>query len=126
MRILGITIPNEKRLDIGLTILYGIGIPRARKILGQAGVAIDKKSATLSPEEENKIRKIVEDLKIEGNLKREIAANVKRLKDIKAYRGSRHAKNLPVRGQRTKTNSRTSRGNVRKTMASGRKKLDKK
>ena len=126
MRILGITIPNEKRLDIGLTILYGIGIPRARKILGQAGVAINKKSATLSPEEENKIRKIVEDLKIEGNLKREIAANVKRLKDIKAYRGSRHAKNLPVRGQRTKTNSRTSRGNVRKTMASGRKKLDKK
>ena len=126
MRILGITIPNEKRLDIGLTILYGIGIPRARKILGEAGVAIDKKSATLTPEEENKIRKIVEDLKIEGNLKREISANIKRLKDIKSYRGTRHAKNLPVRGQRTKTNSRTGRGNVRKTMASGRKKLDKK
>ena len=126
MRILGITIPNEKRLDIGLTILYGIGIPRAKKILAEAKVPENKKSVDLTPEEENRIRKIVEDLKIEGNLKREISANIKRLKDIKSYRGSRHAKNLPARGQRTKTNSRTVRGNVRKTMASGRKKLEKK
>ena len=125
MRILGITIPNEKRLDIGLTILYGIGIPRARKILGQVKIENNRKAKDLSLDEENKIRKIVEELKIEGNLKREVSANIKRLKDIKAYRGIRHMKRLPVRGQRTKTNSRTIRGNVRKTMASGRRKESK-
>lgn len=125
MRILGITIPNEKRLEIGLTILYGIGIPRARKILDQANVVYSKKAEDLTPEQENQIRKIIEDLKIEGNLKREVSGNIKRLKDIKSYRGVRHMKRLPVKGQRTKTNSRTIRGNVRKTMASGRRKLEK-
>lgn len=125
MRILGITIPNEKRLEIGLTILYGIGIPRARKVLNQAGVIYSKKAQDLTPDEENQIRKIIEDLKIEGNLKREVSGNIKRLKDIKSYRGVRHMKRLPVKGQRTKTNSRTVRGNVRKTMASGRRKLEK-
>ena len=125
MRILGITIPNEKRLEIGLTALYGIGIPRARKILDEAGVEQSKKVKDATPDEENKIRKIVESLKIEGNLKREVAANIKRLKDIKTYRGIRHMKRLPVRGQRTKTNSRTVRGNVRKTMASGKRKESK-
>lgn len=125
MRILGINIPNEKRLEIGLTELYGIGIARARKVLDEAGVPYGKKAADVTLDEENTIRKIVEALKIEGNLKREVAANIKRLKDIKAYRGVRHMRKLPVRGQRTKTNSRTVRGNVRKTMGSGRRKTEK-
>ncbi len=125
MRILGITVPNEKRLEIGLTVLYGIGIPSARKILDRVGIDRGKKAKDLSDEEENKIRAIVEGITIEGNLKREISANIKRLKDIKSYRGVRHMKRLPVRGQRTKTNSRTVRGNVRKTMASGRRKESK-
>lgn len=125
MRILGITVPNEKRLEIGLTCLYGIGISSARKILDQVGIDHGKKAKDLTPEEENKIRLVVEKIPIEGNLKREIAANIKRLKDIKCYRGIRHIKRLPVRGQRTKTNSRTIRGNVRKTMASGKRKESK-
>lgn len=125
MRILGITIPNNKNLDVGLTCLYGIGISRARKILDEAGIARNIKSDGLSVDDENNIRKIVESLSIEGSLKREIASNVKRLKDIKAYRGIRHMRRLPVNGQRTKTNSRTVRGNVRKTMASGRRKESK-
>jgi small subunit ribosomal protein S13 len=125
MRILGITVPDEKRLEIGLTCLYGIGIPTARKILKQVGIDVGRKSKDLTPDEENKIRTIIESMKIEGNLKREIAGNIKRLKDIKTYRGVRHMKRLPVRGQRTKTNSRTVRGNVRKTMASGKRKESK-
>ena len=125
MRILGITVPNEKRLEVGLTCLYGIGISSARKILDQVNIDHGKKAKDLTPDEENKIRVIVEKIKIEGNLKREVAANIKRLKDIKSYRGTRHMKRLPVRGQRTKTNSRTVRGNVRKTMASGRRKESK-
>jgi small subunit ribosomal protein S13 len=125
MRILGINIPNEKRLEIALTALYGVGIPRARKVLDAVGVDRGRTAETLTVDEENKIRKIVEEFKIEGNLKREISANIKRLKDIKAYRGVRHMRKLPVRGQRTKTNSRTVRGNVRKTMASGRRKESK-
>jgi len=125
MRILGITVPNEKRLEIGLTCLYGIGRSRAKKILDQAGIPHGKKSQDLTEEEENKIRTIVEGITIEGNLKREISANIKRIKDIKTYRGTRHIKRLPVRGQRTKTNSRTVRGNVRKTMASGKRKESK-
>ncbi|MCX6753335.1 MAG: 30S ribosomal protein S13 [Candidatus Nomurabacteria bacterium] len=125
MRILGITVPNEKRLEIGLTCLYGIGIPMARRILKQVNIDPGTKAKDLSPDDENKIRAIIEAMTIEGNLKREISANIKRLKDIKSYRGSRHTKRLPVRGQRTKTNSRTVRGNVRKTMASGRRKESK-
>jgi len=125
MRILGITVPDQKRLEIGLTCLFGIGIPTARKILKQVGLDAGKKAKDLTPDEENKIRAIIEGMKIEGNLKREIAGNIKRLKDIKTYRGVRHMKRLPVRGQRTKTNSRTVRGNVRKTMASGRRKESK-
>jgi len=125
MRILGITIPNEKRLEIALTAVYGVGVSTARKILKEVGVSPDKKATMLSETEENKIRGKIEEMKIEGNLKREISNNIKRLKDIKAYRGIRHLKKLPVRGQRTKTNSRTIRGNVRKTMASGRRKESK-
>lgn len=125
MRILGITIPNEKRLDIGLTTLYGIGRATANKVLADAGVAPETKPADVTLDQENAIRKNIEDRTIEGNLKREIAGNVKRLKDIKAYRGVRHMRKLPVKGQRTKTNSRTVRGNVRNTMGSGRRKESK-
>lgn len=125
MRILGITIPNEKRVDIGLTVLFGIGRSMSAKILDTAKVSPDKKVSELTEKEENDIRKIVEAMNIEGNLKREISANIKRLKDIKAYRGVRHLRKMPVRGQRTKTNSRTVRGNVRKTMTSGRRKTEK-
>ena len=125
MRILGITVPNEKRLEIGLTCVYGIGISSARKILNQVGIEHSKRAKELTPDEENKIRTIIEGMKIEGNLKREVSANIKRLKDIKTYRGVRHMRRLPVRGQRTKTNSRTIRGNVRRTMASGKRKESK-
>ena len=125
MRIFGITIPENKRLEIGLTTFYGIGRPRAQEILAEAGVEFGKKPKDLSETEEGKIRKIVEALKLEGDLKREISSNIKRLKDIKCYRGVRHLRKLPVRGQRTKTNSRTVRGNVRKTMGSGRRKVEK-
>lgn len=125
MRILGITIPNNKHLDIALTSLYGIGISRANKILKEVNVSPHLKSDELTSDQENAIRKIIEVTQIEGSLKREIASNIKRLKDIKVYRGVRHSRRLPVRGQRTKTNSRTVRGNVRKTMASGRRKESK-
>jgi small subunit ribosomal protein S13 len=125
MRILGITIPNNKHLDVGLTCLYGIGISRARKILKEANIDPNTKGDVLTVDQENAIRKIIETMPIEGALKREVAANIKRLKDIKAYRGIRHMRRLPVNGQRTKTNSRTVRGNVRKTMGSGRRKAEK-
>lgn len=125
MRILGITIPEEKRIDIGLTVLFGLGRSRATSILKEAKVEASKKPKDISLEEENTIRTIVEKLTLEGDLKREVAGNIKRLKDIKAYRGVRHQRGLPVRGQRTKTNSRTRRGNVRKTMGTGRKIADK-
>lgn len=125
MRIVGITLPDNKRMEIALTTLYGIGRSRAHTILGKAGVDFGKKASELTADEENKIRTIVEGLKIEGDLKREVAQNIKRLKDIKAYRGMRHARKLPVRGQRTKTNARTRKG-PKKTMGSGRKKAEKK
>jgi small subunit ribosomal protein S13 len=125
MRILGITLPENKRMEIALTALYGIGRPRAKMILQQAGVDAGKKSPELSADEENKIRTLVEGFKIEGDLKREVAANIKRLKDIKAYRGIRHARRLPARGQRTKTNARTLKG-PKKTMGTGRRKVEKK
>ena len=125
MRIVGITIPDNKRLKIGLTVLYGIGRPLARQILIEAKVDENKKPTEITPEQEAKIRQIIEAKKIEGDLKREVGGNIKRLKDIKSYRGARHARKLPSRGQRTKTNSRTIRGNVRKTMASGKRKESK-
>lgn len=125
MRILGITIPNNKHLDVGLTALYGIGISRARQILKEVKIDPNIKADALTVDEENAIRKVIETMSIEGSLKREIASNIKRLKDIKSYRGVRHMRRLPVSGQRTKTNSRTIRGNVRKTMSSGRRKESK-
>ncbi len=125
MRISGITIPDNKRLEIGLTAIYGIGRVRALSILKEAKVDSGKKAKEVTPLEENKIRAIIETFKTEGDLKRIVSQNIKRLKDIKSYRGSRHTKRLPARGQRTKTNSRTIRGNVRKTMSSGRRKVEK-
>ena len=126
MRILGITLPEEKRIEIGMTVLYGIGRSRAHSILDRANVEYGLKPKDLTVDQENTIRKIVEEFKIEGDLKREVAGNIKRLKDIKSYRGTRHQKGLPSRGQRTKTNSRTRRGNVRHTAGTGRKIADKK
>lgn len=126
MRILGITIPDDKRLEIGLTSLYGVGRSTAHKVLDEAGIDYGTQAKDLTEEQEAKIREIVEAIHIEGDLKREVSANIKRLKDINSYRGSRHSHNLPVRGQRTKTNSRTVRGNKRQTMGSGRKTVDKK
>ncbi len=126
MRILGITIPDEKRLEIGLTTLYGVGRSRAQAILKEAGVPYELKVKDVTIDQENKIRSIIETVTLEGDLKRETASNIKRLKDIKAYRGVRHMRSLPVRGHRTKTNSRTRRGNVRKTMGTGRKIAEKK
>ncbi|HQV64643.1 MAG TPA: 30S ribosomal protein S13 [Candidatus Paceibacterota bacterium] len=125
MRILGITLPDNKQAQYGMTALYGIGLSRAKKILAEAKVDAVKKIKDLTADEEAVIRKITEELKLEGNLKREVSQNIKRLKDIQAYRGSRHAHGLPTRGQRTKTNSRTVRGNKRTTMASGRRKESK-
>jgi small subunit ribosomal protein S13 len=124
MRISGITLPN-KQVPYALTAIYGLGISRATAICKAAKIDLAKRADDLSADEENAIRKELEGLKLEGDLKREVSANVKRLKDIGAYRGSRHQKNLPVRGQRTKTNSRTVRGNVRRTMGSGRRKESK-
>ncbi len=127
MRILGITIPDEKRLEIGLTTLYGVGRPRAQKILKEAGVPFGLKSKDATIEQENKIRSIIESIQLEGDLKREVGANIKRLKDIKAYRGVRHQRGLPTKGQRTKSNSRSTRPyRGRKTAGTGRKIAEKK
>ena len=126
MRLLGINIPENKRIEIGLTAVYGIGRPRALSILKKSKVDPALKPKDISVNQENDIRKVIESMKLEGDLKREVAGNIKRLKDIKAYRGVRHMRALPVRGQRTKTNSRTRRGNVRKTMGTGRKIAEKK
>jgi small subunit ribosomal protein S13 len=124
MRISGITIPDKKRLEYGLTAVYGIGISKSQRLLDKADIDRGKKPSELSVEEENSIRKLVEEEKIEGELRREVSGNIKRLKDIKSYKGGRHAKRLPARGQRTKTNARTLKG-AKKTMGSGRKKLEK-
>lgn len=125
MRIAGITIPENKRLEIGLTAIFGIGRPRALATLSQLNIHPGKKPKDLVPDEENTLREAIEKFRIEGELKRSISGNIRRLKDIKAHRGIRHLKKLPVRGQTSKTNSRTVRGNVRKTMTSGRRKLEK-
>lgn len=125
MRIAGITIPEGKRLEIALTAVYGVGRPRALSTLKELGIDPGKRANDLSAKEEASLREAIETNKIEGELRREISGNIRRLKDIKAHRGVRHLKKLPVRGQRTKTNSRTIRGNVRKTMTSGRRKLEK-
>lgn len=125
MRIAGVTIPEGKRLEIALTAVYGVGRPRALSTLTTLGIDPGKQAKDLSSKEENALRETIEKFRIEGELRRDVSGNIRRLKDIKAHRGVRHMKKLPVRGQRTKTNSRTIRGNVRKTMTSGRRKLEK-
>ena len=121
-RIAGITLPKEKRVEIGLTYIFGIGRNLANEILKATEINPDARVKDLSETEVNKLREIIEKkYKVEGELKREILLNIKRLKEIDSYRGSRHSKKLPARGQRTKTNTRTVRGNVRRTMGSGRK-----
>ena len=125
MRIAGITIPENKRLEVALTAVYGIGRTRATTILNGLNIDIGKKVADLSADEEKDIRREVESFKIEGDLRRDKQLNIKRLKDVKCYRGVRHLRALPARGQRTKTNSRTVRGNRRVTMGSGRRKVEK-
>ena len=125
MRLNGISLPDNKQIVFALTAIYGVGMSRAKVILTKATIVHTKKAKDITQDEESRIRKEMEGLTLEGDLRREVGGNVKRLKDIKAFRGVRHMKGLPVRGQRTKTNSRTVRGNVRKTMGSGRRKLEK-
>lgn len=125
MRISGITIPENKRLEIGLTAVFGIGRKMAQQVLDSSKIDRGIRPKDLSTEQENRIRKVIEGLKIEGDLKREVAGNIKRYKDIASYRGVRHSRGMPVRGQRTKTNQRTRKGNTRKTMGSGRVKAEK-
>lgn len=121
IRISGINLPDNKRIVIALTSVYGIGRPLSGRILQQLNISEHTKARELTAPEEHALREYIEkNVKVEGELKREVVMNIKHYKDISSYRGSRHAKNLPVRGQRTKTNSRTVRGNVRRTAGSGR------
>lgn len=121
-RIAGINLPKEKRIEVALTYIFGIGRNLSKTILQQAKISLDTRTKDLSETEVNQLREIIEKtVKVEGDLKREILSNIKRLKEISAYRGIRHSRRLPVRGQRTKTNTRTVRGNKRVTMGSGRK-----
>ncbi len=122
MRVAGVTIPKQKRVVISLTYVKGVGLTSSQKILTLAGVDESIRVKDLSQEQEDKIRAILEgEYKTEGDLRRDVSGNVKRLKDIKSYRGVRHMKRLPTRGQRTKTNSRTLRGNKRSMAVSGKK-----
>jgi len=120
-RIAGVEIPENKKIWVALTYIYGIGRTLSWKILREAKVNPELKAKDLKPEELNRLKEIIEkNYKVEGELRREKLMNIKRLKDIGCWRGLRHIKGLPVRGQRTRTNSRTVRGNVRKTVGSGR------
>jgi len=110
MRIAGVNIPDEKRIDIALSYIYGIGRNNVLEVLKKAGVETTKRTKTLSEEEQKKIQKVLEVYKLEGDLRAEISANIKRLKEAGSYRGFRHSKNLPARGQRTRSNARTKRG----------------
>jgi small subunit ribosomal protein S13 len=121
-RIAGVNIPEQKQIEVALTYIYGIGPSLSKKILAQTKIDPGTRASKLTPDEVNKLREVIEkNYKIEGELRREKMMSIKRLKDIGCWRGSRHIKGLPVRGQRTKTNTRTVRGNVRKTVGSGRK-----
>lgn len=125
MRLVGVNIPDNKRIEIALTYIYGIGRFSANKILVSAEVDPDKRAKDLTPQEASRIREMMEkSFKIEGELRQQVRQNINRLKDIHSYRGIRHTRRLPVRGQRTKTNSRTVRGNVRKTVGSGKRKVE--
>lgn len=125
MRVAGVNIPDEKKIVIALTYLYGIGTARAQEIVSAAKIAPERRAKELSLEEVNRIQSAIEKTtKIEGELRQVVKQNIARLKEIKTYRGVRHLRKLPVRGQRTKTNSRTVRGNVRKTAGSGKRKVE--
>jgi small subunit ribosomal protein S13 len=116
-RIAGVDLPRAKRIEIALTYIYGIGRSTSQKILSEAGIDWNTKSDDLSPEEVNRIRKILDEThKVEGDLRRDISMNIKRLMEAGAYRGFRHRKGLPVRGQRTHTNARTRKGPRRAVM----------
>lgn len=111
VRIAGVDLPNEKRLDIGLTYIYGVGRTNVQSILRDANIGGDRRVKTLTDEESSKIAKIIgKSYEVEGDLRRKVAENIKRLKDIGSYRGTRHTKGLPARGQRTRSNARTKRG----------------
>ncbi len=121
-RIAGINIPENKQILIALTYIYGVGLPLAKKILSETNISPLIRAKELTSDEINRLKEAIEKkYKVEGELKREIMLNIKRLKDISSWRGMRHSRGLPVRGQRTRTNTRTVRGNVRKTVGSGRK-----
>jgi small subunit ribosomal protein S13 len=125
-RIAGIDIPNEKRVEVGLTYIYGIGLSRSHQILDRTNVNPDTRGRDLTEAEVARLRDVIgQDYVVEGDLRREVAMNIKRLVDIGSYRGLRHRRNLPVRGQRTKTNARTRRGSKR-TVAGKKRSLDKK
>ncbi len=109
-RIAGVDLPREKRVEVGLTYIYGIGLSSSQKILKEAGVDPDTRVKDLTDNDVSKIRKAMDDYKVEGDLRREVALNIKRLTEIGCYRGIRHRRGLPVRGQRTKTNARTRKG----------------
>ena len=127
LRISSINLPDNKRIEIALTYIYGIGRSTSRKILESLNVDMNTRTKDLSEKDANRLRETIEKThRVEGELRHWVKMNIKRLKEIGSYRGIRHAKGLPVRGQRTKTNTRTVRGNVRKTMGSGRKKSDSK
>lgn len=126
VRIAGVNIPDNKRIEIALTYIYGIGRSQAGKILEKVGIDKNIRTIDLKEEAVKKLRVEIETKNIlEGELKRQIMMNIKRLKENGSYRGSRHAKGLPARGQRTKTNTRTIRGNKRVTMGSGKRKVEK-
>lgn len=124
-RIAGVNLPNEKRVEAALTYIYGIGWSLSRQILKITGINPDKRAQKLTEGEVAKLRDVIErQYTVEGELRQQVNMDIKRLKETGAYRGLRHIKNLPVRGQRTKTNSRTVRGNVRKTAGSGKRKVE--
>lgn len=122
VRISGVVIPNEKRVEIALTYIYGVGVVRSNQILAKAKVNPNTRVKDLQEVDINVLRSIIEkEYRVEGDLRRDVSSNIKRLKEIGSFRGTRHAKGLPCRGQRTKTNNRTLRGNKRTTTGSGRK-----
>ena len=124
-RIAGVNLPAEKRIEAALPYIFGIGFSLSRKILTITGVDPNKRTKDLTDQEVAKLREVIEKQhKVEGALRQQVAVDIKRLKEISAYRGIRHIKGLPARGQRTKTNSRTVRGNVRRTAGSGKRKVE--
>jgi len=127
VRIAGVNIPDKKKTGFSLPYIYGVGRSMAKKILLTAKIDPEKQTGSLTSDEVNRIRATIEGhYQVEGDLRRKLSSDIKRLKDIKSYRGTRHSRGLPVRGQRTRTNSRTRRGNVRRTTISGKRKVEKK